>query len=120
MKDRDPEPPAPRPAAPAQARGHVDLGPRILSVSATMVGVCLTVIGLVRVSTELKKVQSVADNILAFNSIAFLATCLLAYSSIRTRNPRYKLLLEQIADVLFLVGLVLMVVVSGLVAYEIM
>ncbi len=39
----------------------------IFSVSATLVGVCLTVIGIFRAITELKNFDSVGDNILAFD-----------------------------------------------------
>ncbi len=84
-----------------------------------MVGVCLTVIGLVRVADELRKVRTATDNIVAFDAVAFLAAAILAYSSIRTNRPRRKLALERAADALFLSALVGMVVVCGLVAYEI-
>lgn len=103
---------------PAVAR-HVDLSERILSVSATMVGVCLTVIGLVRVADELRRVRTATDNIVAFDSVMFLAAAILAYASIRSASARRKLALERAADALFLTALVGMVVVCGLVAYEI-
>lgn len=99
-------------------RGRIDLSERILSVSSTLVGVCLTVIGLVRVAEELKKVSSATDEIVAYDAVAFLAACLFAYASIRSRDPRAHALLERIADYVFLAALVGMVVVGGVLAYE--
>ncbi len=84
-----------------------------------MVGVCLTVIGLVRFADELGKVRSVADNIVAIDAVAFLGATLLAYGAIRSGSPRRKRFLEQLAEVLFLSALVGMVAVCGLIAYEI-
>ncbi len=99
---------------------HTDLSERILSVSATMVGVCLTVIGLVRVADELRKVSSLTDNIVAMDSVVFLSSGLLAYASIRSRKARNRQRLERIADMLFIAGLVGMVAVCALLSYEIL
>jgi hypothetical protein len=53
---------------------QTDICVHILSVSAGMVGVCLTVIGLFRVITELKSVDSIGDNLLAVDALAFLTS----------------------------------------------
>ena len=89
----------------------------IFSVSAGLVGVCLTVIGIFRAIGELKTFTTVGDNILAFDALIFLASCMLAYSSMRSRDPRKKHKLERIADILFIFGLSLMAVVCSIIAY---
>jgi multisubunit Na+/H+ antiporter MnhF subunit len=90
----------------------------IFTVSAGLVGVCLTVVGLFRVISRLKDLNSIADNILAIDALAFLASCLMAYLALRTAHRPRRERLERMADGIFLAGLALMVVVCGLVAYE--
>jgi uncharacterized membrane protein len=83
-----------------------------------LVGVCLTVVGLFRVISRLKDLNSIADNILAIDAFAFLGSCLMAYLALRTADRQRRERLERMADGVFLTGLALMVVVCGLVAYE--
>jgi hypothetical protein len=95
-----------------------DISIHIFTVSAAMVGVCLTVIGLFRVVTELNNVSSVADNLLAAEALAFLVSCVLSYVALRTRGREHKHLVEKVADGIFLTALLLMVFICGLIAYE--
>ncbi|MBS1794787.1 MAG: hypothetical protein JSS81_13085 [Acidobacteria bacterium] len=89
----------------------------IFSVSAALVGVCLTVIGIFRAIGALKNFSTLGDNILAIDALIFLGSCILAYSSLRSRNPEKKHKLERIADALFIVGLSLMAIVCTIIAY---
>ena len=85
-----------------------DICVHIFTVSAAMVGVCLTVIGLIRIMISIQKIDTVADDLLAANALVFLASCFLAYWALRTRSSRRMHRLERIADGLFLIGLGLM------------
>jgi len=89
----------------------------IFSVSAGLVGVCLTVIGIFRAIGELKSFSTIGDNILAIDALIFLASCMFAYSSMRSRDALKKHKLERIADILFIFGLSLMAVVCSIIAY---
>lgn len=89
----------------------------IFSVSATLVGVCLTVIGIFRAITELKNFNTVGDNILALDALIFLVACILAYTSLRTADKKRRRRLERIADLFFVGGLLLMVIVCSLITY---
>lgn len=89
----------------------------IFSVSAALVGVCLTVIGIFRAVGELKSFSSLGDNILAIDALIFLASCIFAYTSLRSRDSRKKHRLEKVADVLFIFGLSLMAIVCSIIAY---
>ena len=96
-----------------------ELNVHIFSVSAQLVGVCLTVVGLFRVVLRLKNVDSIADNTLAADAVTFLVACLLAYASLRSRTASRRRALDRIADVCFGgVALVLMTGVCALVAWE--
>ena len=94
------------------------LAVHIISVSAAMVGVCLTVIGLFQVVQSLHALDTPADNILAIDAVVFLFACLLAYASLRSRSPRRRRRLERMADGCFLCALVIMTVMAGAIAFE--
>jgi len=94
-----------------------ELSGHIFSVSAGLVGVCLTVIGLFRLFAA-TRARSWADNLLAMDALAFLFSCLLAYLALRARAAARRRRLERLADSVFLLGLAVMVLIGGLVAYE--
>ena len=84
-----------------------------------MVGVCLTVIGLLRVVIALRKADTVADNMLAVDAILFLFACLASYWALRTRSRRRMYFVERIADAVFIVALLLMVVICIFITFAI-
>lgn len=84
----------------------------IFSVSAAMVGVCLTVIGLLNINEILRNIESVGDELIAVTAIFFLAACMISYLGVRTKDRARRLRIEKIADIIFLTALVLTVGVS--------
>lgn len=97
-----------------------DVSIHIFTASAAMVGVCLTVIGLLRVVLTIRGGVTLADDFLAIDALLFLVSCLLSYFALRTRSRRRMYRVERFADGLFIIGLILMVFVCGLIAYEIL
>lgn len=91
----------------------------IFTASAAMVGVCLTVIGIIRVVISLRRPDIFADDLLALNALLYLASCLLSYWALRTRNAGRNHRLERIADVVFLSALTLTAVNAGFIAWAI-
>ena len=91
----------------------------IFSVSSAMVGVCLTVIGLIRVVITLGKADTLADDFLAADALLFLISCLLSYWALRSLGLRRTHHIEKIADGIFIVAMIGMVVVSALITYTI-
>jgi hypothetical protein len=89
----------------------------IFSVSAGMIGVCLTGIGLMRVVTSLNSVGTLSDELLAFDAGVFLACCLLAFLSFRIRSESTRKFLRKLADTSFILGLLLMAVVCALITF---
>jgi hypothetical protein len=87
----------------------------ILPVSATMVGVCMTVIGLMQL---LPKGGQWLDDVIAFDSLIFITSALLSYTSIRTKRNTAQL--ERWADMVFVAGLVMMVVINFLIAFDLL
>jgi hypothetical protein len=96
-----------------------DICIHIFTVSSAMVGVCLTVIGLVRVVITLGTADTLADDFLAGDALLFLISCLLSYWALRSRGLRRMHRLEKIADGIFIAAMVGMVVVCALITYSI-
>lgn len=88
----------------------------ILPTSATMAGVCITVISIVRLVETQQHISTLIDNLMAFTGLVFLVSCFLSYMSIR--SPRLSARFEKYADFLFLAGLSLMVIGGFLLAWE--
>jgi len=87
----------------------------IFSVSATMVGVCLTVIGILNFISNKK---TIVDEITAVDALIFLISCVLSYLAIRTKDNKRRFLLEKRVDVIFLSGILLMVFICVLIAFD--
>ena len=96
-----------------------DICIHIFTVSSAMVGVCLTVIGLVRVVITLGTADTLADDFLAADALLFLISCLLSYWALRSRGLRRMHRLEKIADGIFIAAMIGMVVVCALITYSI-
>jgi uncharacterized membrane protein YqjE len=95
-----------------------DLCIHIFTVSSAMVGVCLTVIGLIRVVITLGRADTLADDFLAGDALLFLVSCLLSYWALRSRSVRRMHRLEKIADGIFIIAMIGMVIVCALITYS--
>lgn len=84
-----------------------------------MVGVCLTVIGLIRVIITLGSAETLADDFLAADALLFLTSSLLSYWALRSRGLRRMHRLEKVADGIFIIAMIGMVVVCALITYTI-
>ena len=69
-------------------RKEENLSVQIFAVSAAMVGVCLTVIGLVSISSALKKIETLGDELVAIGGILFLISCIISYTGIKRKKSR--------------------------------
>jgi hypothetical protein len=96
-----------------------DICIHIFTVSSAMVGVCLTVIGLIRVVITLGSADTLADDVLAADALLFLISCLLSYWALRSRGLHRMHRLEKIADAIFIIAMIGMVVVCALITYTI-
>jgi hypothetical protein len=109
--------PSLRPAR--ESRLEEDVSIHIFTVSAAMVGVCLTVIGLIRVAITVGKINTIADDLLAIDAFLFLLSSLLAYTALRTRSSARLHLVETLADRIFILAMILMTAVCAVITYSI-
>jgi uncharacterized membrane protein YqjE len=100
-----------------KAKLEEDICIHIFTVSSAMVGVCLTVIGLIRVVITLGKADTVADDLLAVDALLFLASCLLSYAALRSRGLRRMHRIERAADGTFIAAMIVMTAICGVITY---
>jgi hypothetical protein len=93
------------------------LADHILPSSATMIGVCMTVISVAHLIPK-QSISRHVNEMLAFDSLLFLGSSMLSYFSIR--HPGSAAKNERLADVIFLLGLAIMVIVGFVIAFELM
>jgi hypothetical protein len=87
----------------------------VFSVSAAMVGVCLTVIQLIQMNVS-QKPSTIVDEILAIDSIIFMIACVASFLGLKSkRRSRFKKVMENIGDGCFLLAISTMVVAITLV-----
>src|SRR5437868_12524115 len=94
-----------------------DLCIHIFTVSAAMVGVCLTVIGLIRIVITLQNIDTLADDLLAVDALLFVTSCFLSYWALRTRKVRRMHKVERLADLMFLLAMLLMTGICLFITY---
>lgn len=95
-----------------------EISVHIFTVSATLIGACLTVVGVLRAIPRAQPMNTWAEEILALDAFALLVACATAYGALRTDDPRRRRRIERAADVVFLAALGTMVVACGLFAWE--
>lgn len=110
-----PESPKPDPP-PSQER---DIAIHIFTASAALVGVCLTVISIVGQITHGSFLHRTVDDLLAVDAMVFLGSCLFAYGALRVRSHGRVHRLETIADTIFILGLVLLVMACSMIVWAV-
>lgn len=111
-ESHEPVPPPGRSTEPGEISVHIFI------VSATLVGVCLTVIGIFQALSRATRVDHIADEILSIDAIGFLIACLFAYTALRQRDPHVRRRCARVAHVVFITALALMTATCMLMAYE--
>jgi hypothetical protein len=91
-----------------------DLSQHILPTSAQLVGVCLTVISLIKV-LHIGQVASLLDKFLAIDALLFTISTTLSYVSMRGNGSSN---LEKRADQFFMLGLLELGLCAVLLAFE--
>ncbi len=95
-----------------------NLSNHILYVSATMVGVCMTMLSIIQLIPK-EAVSRWVDDALSLDSMIFLASTLLSYWALRHELESERF--EKVADLVFMVGMILLVMTGfGFVSIEIL
>lgn len=100
---------------------RANLSEHILPNSSMMIGVCMTVISIIKVIGVSGQRHAIAE-ILAVDTLVFMISATFSYIAMRyepSSRAATSVTLEKIADVAFMVGLAITTLVGFLLAYEI-
>ena len=94
-----------------------NLSGHILPTSGAMLGVCMTVISIVKLTQSNRGIAYWVDDLLALDALIFLTSSVFSYLSIRSHSK--KIYFEDIADKVFMLALLCMGAAVLLLTYEI-
>lgn len=97
-----------------------DIYLHVSEVSVAMIGVCLTGVSILKVDQDSNTLDTYVDDLLAIDSFVFLTAYLLAYWVVRvmTRGDRSMHRVGNVANTIFLFGMILMAVVCGFIVLQ--
>jgi magnesium-transporting ATPase (P-type) len=97
-----------------------DIYLHISEISVAMIGVCLTGVSILNVDQDLNDVNTSVDDLLAIDSFVFLTAYLLAYWVVRvmTTGNRDMRRVGNFANIIFLIGMVVIAVVCMLIVLQ--
>jgi hypothetical protein len=90
---------------------------QMFAVAGAMVGVCLTVIGVIRLIIEVKGYRTIADDLVAVDGILFLLACVSSFFMLRVRDQGHRRMFRVLTDIVFLLAMVLMMAICVLITW---
>jgi hypothetical protein len=97
-----------------------DIYLHVSEVSVAMIGVCLTGVSILNVDEDINKLNTYVDDLLAIDAFFFLAAYLMSYWVVRvmTKSNQNVRIVGNLANIIFLSGMIFMAVVCGLIVYQ--
>jgi uncharacterized membrane protein SirB2 len=89
--------------------------PHILNTSATLMGLCFIVLTSLNINSMMEK--TIIDELTALAIFIFMVSCILSFLSIRSKRIK-SVRFENIADLIFITGLLCLFVVSVLIVFN--
>jgi len=96
-----------------------DISVHVFTVSAALMGVCLTGVGILHIITASTHIKTMADDCLSIDSMLFLIACFLSYWALRSRTAKRMHIIERFADGIFLLGLCVLAATCFIITYVI-
>jgi hypothetical protein len=96
---------------------RLEITHHIFGNSPTMLALCLTTVGLIKIYAALERITTLVDNFLVLCLAAFLLATIFSYLALRSRVAKRRTVLARIADILFISGLSAATIVAFFVVY---
>jgi hypothetical protein len=90
---------------------------RLLSVSASLAGLCIAALGFIEYGTPEAAYRTYADEVIAFDALLFVCCVYLILWALRTSSLERARKLSRFVDIVFLIALTTMLVASGYIVY---
>lgn len=91
----------------------------LLGVTATLAGLCVTVIALMKTVGTASKVATIVDDMFAVCAVLFLTDTYLIFWALTTRRRRLARRLQRLLDATFLAALTLMTLAAIVMVYTV-
>ncbi|HEY2775876.1 MAG TPA: hypothetical protein VGK20_17675 [Candidatus Binatia bacterium] len=91
----------------------------LLSASATLAGLCITVVALMNAFNKANSGATIVDDVLALCAAAFLLSTYLIFWALRSSSPSVAVVLTKSVDVIFLAALSAMTAAGFIMLYTI-
>jgi len=92
----------------------------LLSVSATLSGLCVAIVALMNTFSRGAEVATIADDIFAVCALVFLICIYFIFAALRTRNGQLLQRLVKVVDIFFVVGLTAMTFAAFIMVYTLL
>ena len=92
--------------------------PHILNSSSNFLGLCFIVLTSIKFLNLLEK--SILDEVIAVATLIFMTSCIFSFLSMRTKYEKRSTKYENIADYLFMSGLVVIYLVTIIIVFDFM
>jgi hypothetical protein len=86
-----------------------DISVILFNASTVMVGVCLTVIGILHLDPHIRRMITIGDFLLTAASILFLISGIVSYLCLRNRKKHRRYSWEKVAEIMFTLSMTLVV-----------
>src|SRR5438046_5182900 len=90
---------------------------RLLSVTASLAGLCMAALGFIEYGTPEAAFHTYADEVIAFDAFLFVCCAYLILWALRTTSLARARTLSKLVDGVFLVALTTMLLASGYIVY---
>ena len=91
----------------------------LLSIAATLAGLCVTVVALMKTLGGANPAASIVDDMFALCAVMFLVDSYLVFWALTTRRPAIAARLVRVFEVVFLVALTLMTLAALVMLYTV-
>ena len=105
------------PALAARAARDRDVLLRLLSVTASLAGLCIAALGFLEASNRSELDHSYADELIALDAFLFVSCVYLILWALRTRRMERAAKLARIVDFVFLFALTTLLIASAYIIY---
>jgi hypothetical protein len=96
---------------------RLEITEHIFANAPTMLALCLTTVGLIKIYAALERITTLVDDFLVLCLAGFLLATIFSYLALRSSVARRRTAFARIADVLFISGLSAATVVAFFVVY---
>jgi hypothetical protein len=96
---------------------RLEITEHIFGNAPTMLALCLTTVGLIKIYTAIQRITTLADDFLVLCLSAFLLATIFSYSALRSTNTKRRAMFARVADILFISGLSASTVVAFFLVY---